>query len=80
MSLDRCHGGLLTLLGHYSTMGVFGPLLATFKDAVLKAEKLAEDGYIVTFGIKPDTPETGYGYIASGDRIMTDKEIFTVDE
>ena len=28
-----------------------------------KAEILAKKGYIVTFGIKPDKPETGYGYI-----------------
>ncbi|MDL1957751.1 MAG: mannose-1-phosphate guanylyltransferase/mannose-6-phosphate isomerase [Candidatus Desulfofervidus auxilii] len=28
-----------------------------------KAEKLAKRGYIVTFGIKPTYPETGYGYI-----------------
>lgn len=41
MSLDRCHGGLLTLLGHYSTMEVFGPLLATFKDAVLNIVRIS---------------------------------------
>lgn len=34
---------------------------------------------IITLGIKPARPETGYGYIAAGDPIMTDKEIFTVD-
>ena len=27
------------------------------------AVKLAEHGYIVTFGITPDKPDTGYGYI-----------------
>jgi mannose-1-phosphate guanylyltransferase/mannose-6-phosphate isomerase len=27
------------------------------------AEKLAKQGHIVTFGIRPDRPETGYGYI-----------------
>ncbi len=27
------------------------------------AERQAKKGYIVTFGIKPDRPETGYGYI-----------------
>ncbi len=27
------------------------------------AEKIAKQGYIVTFGVKPDRPETGYGYI-----------------
>lgn len=34
-----------------------------FKQTVLKGEKLAKEGYIVTFGIQPDYPETGYGYI-----------------
>lgn len=34
-----------------------------FVSTVKKGEKLAEEGYIVTFGIKPDYPETGYGYI-----------------
>jgi len=34
-----------------------------FIDTVKKGEKLAEAGYIVTFGIEPNYPETGYGYI-----------------
>lgn len=34
-----------------------------FLATVKKGEKLAEEGYIVTFGIQPDYPETGYGYI-----------------
>jgi len=34
-----------------------------FNEAVLKAEALARDGKIVTFGITPTSPETGYGYI-----------------
>lgn len=34
-----------------------------FLATVKKGEKLAQDGYIVTFGIQPDYPETGYGYI-----------------
>ncbi len=34
-----------------------------FLATVKKGEKLAEAGYIVTFGIQPDYPETGYGYI-----------------
>ena len=31
--------------------------------AVKKAGELAENGYIVTFGITPNEPHTGYGYI-----------------
>ena len=34
-----------------------------FETAVHLASKLATDGYLVTFGIKPIRPETGYGYI-----------------
>jgi len=34
-----------------------------FIETVKKGEKLAQKGYIVTFGIEPDYPETGYGYI-----------------
>lgn len=34
-----------------------------FLATVKKGERLAKEGYIVTFGIQPDYPETGYGYI-----------------
>ncbi len=34
-----------------------------FTQTVKEGEKLAEAGHIVTFGIKPTYPETGYGYI-----------------
>ena len=37
--------------------------LVTFHDAVEQAKILAEQGFMVTFGIVPDQPETGYGYI-----------------
>ena len=41
-----------------------------FVQTVKEGEKLAEQGYIVTFGIKPSYPETGYGYInAEGNRV-----------
>ena len=43
--------------------------LKLFKESVVEAENLAKKGYIVTFGIKPSSPQTGYGYI------KTDKEI-----
>lgn len=39
-----------------------------FLSTVKKGEKLAEQGYIVTFGIKPDYPETGYGYINTSEK------------
>lgn len=34
-----------------------------FARTVIEGEKLANIGHIVTFGIKPSYPETGYGYI-----------------
>jgi mannose-1-phosphate guanylyltransferase / mannose-6-phosphate isomerase len=37
-----------------------------FLDAVGAARKLASDGRLVTFGIKPTAPETAYGYIEFG--------------
>ncbi|HTZ00603.1 MAG TPA: mannose-1-phosphate guanylyltransferase/mannose-6-phosphate isomerase [Rhodocyclaceae bacterium] len=40
--------------------------LAAFRGAVVAAAALAEEGRAVTFGITPDCPETGYGYIQKG--------------
>ena len=37
-----------------------------FHEAVLAATPLAEAGKLVTFGIVPTAPETGYGYIRTG--------------
>lgn len=40
-----------------------------------KAKELALKGYMVTFGIKPNYPETGYGYIeADGQEVVSFKE------
>ena len=39
---------------------------AAFFEGVKSAAALAEQGYIVTFGITPTGPETGFGYIACG--------------
>ena len=38
-------------------------------DLVLTAKSSAEAGDIVTFGIQPDRPETGYGYIKRGEAL-----------
>jgi mannose-1-phosphate guanylyltransferase/mannose-6-phosphate isomerase len=35
--------------------------------AVATARELAEEGLLVTFGIPPSSPETGYGYIECGE-------------
>lgn len=36
---------------------------SAFAEAVCKAVQLASQGWLVTFGIKPKYPETGFGYI-----------------
>lgn len=36
-----------------------------YQEAITKALEFANDDYLVTFGIKPDSPHTGYGYIKS---------------
>jgi len=44
--------------------------MEVFAQAVKQAEKLAAQGKLVTFGIKPSSPETRYGYIlADGNRV-----------
>ena len=40
-----------------------------FKNALRLADTLARKGYLVTLGIKPTGPETGYGYIRYGDAL-----------
>lgn len=40
-----------------------------FYKAVVQAQQLAENGSLVTFGITPTKPETGYGYIRCGDAL-----------
>ncbi|TCD04801.1 mannose-1-phosphate guanylyltransferase [Erythrobacteraceae bacterium CFH 75059] len=39
---------------------------AAFADAVAQAERLAQEGWLVSLGIAPTAPETGYGYIRRG--------------
>ena len=39
------------------------PNAASFRSAVLAAAPAAEGGQLVTFGIRPDRPETGYGWL-----------------
>ena len=40
-----------------------------FLDSLEPAEKAAEDNNLVTFGIKPSFPATGYGYIEAGNKL-----------
>ena len=42
---------------------------AAFVEAVRQALPLAAQGWLVTFGIRPDRPETGFGYIRRAEAI-----------
>ncbi len=42
---------------------------AEFRRVLLDAAQVAREGYLVTLGIKPSHPETGYGYIHRGEQI-----------
>lgn len=50
------------------------PDTAAFRASVEQAIPLAEEGRLVTFGVKPTTPEIGYGYIKRGNAIKTRRE------
>ncbi|MDX3908838.1 MAG: mannose-1-phosphate guanylyltransferase/mannose-6-phosphate isomerase [Sphingobium sp.] len=44
--------------------------LPAFHAAIAQALPLVAEGWLVTFGITPDAPETGYGYIQMGDAVQ----------
>jgi len=52
-----------------------------FRDIILKGNKILDKNNegIITFGIKPDRPETGYGYIKYGKNNI-DKDVYKVEK
>jgi mannose-1-phosphate guanylyltransferase len=42
-----------------------------FRHALCAAAQVASEGYLVTLGIRPASPSTGYGYIQHGPRLDT---------
>jgi len=50
-----------------------------FEKAVAQAAVAAETGRLVTFGILPNSPETGYGYIQSGAALKNSEGCFAVN-
>jgi mannose-1-phosphate guanylyltransferase / mannose-6-phosphate isomerase len=51
-----------------------------FHEKLRRAIQVAEQGYLVTFGMKPNRPETAYGYIQSGRALShSDGEVFHVE-
>jgi mannose-1-phosphate guanylyltransferase/mannose-6-phosphate isomerase len=51
-----------------------------FIDAVKDAIKPALEDHLITFGIKPDKAETGYGYIKQGKKLKQFANSFTVEK
>ncbi len=47
---------------------------AAFVAAVRQGAELASQGALVTFGIVPTSPQTGYGYIKQGELLLTYRE------
>ena len=45
---------------------------AAFNACASKAARLAAQGWLVTFGVQPTQPETGYGYIEAGEALDAD--------
>ena len=49
-----------------------------FHRAVMRGLAAAQDGRLVTFGVKPSRPDTGYGYIQGGERIGDADDVLAV--
>ncbi len=52
--------------------------ITSFHSALAQAVELAQAGRLVTFGVVPDAPETGYGYIEKGEQ-LSDSHCFDVN-
>ncbi|MCK4956168.1 MAG: mannose-1-phosphate guanylyltransferase, partial [Candidatus Cloacimonetes bacterium] len=46
-----------------------------FLDSLEVGEESAQEDYLVTFGIKPNYPATGYGYIEAGEKLDVRRQI-----
>ena len=53
--------------------------IGAFHKAIETGQQQALDGHFVTFGIVPDAPETGYGYIKS-DALVSVNEVANIKE
>lgn len=57
--------------------------VGAFQKTVAAGARFAAEGRLITFGIVPDAPETGYGYIRMGEKRHAsgcDQEAFVVQE
>jgi mannose-1-phosphate guanylyltransferase/mannose-6-phosphate isomerase len=53
--------------------------IKAFRSAMAEAAEAARAGYLVTFGITPTQPETGYGYIKAGKPLAGIKGALSVE-
>ncbi len=54
------------------------PDVDSFQETILKAVTLANQGSLVTLGVSPTAPETGFGYIVAGSPLAGDSNGFQV--
>lgn len=66
--LDNLSCGMDEVLFVSTSDHIIRPAVA-FQNAVMKAVEVADKGHVVTFGIKPTKPETGFGYIETGEHL-----------
>jgi mannose-1-phosphate guanylyltransferase/mannose-1-phosphate guanylyltransferase/mannose-6-phosphate isomerase len=64
LALEESDGALLVMPSDHVIADV-----PVFLAAIERARPLVAQGWLVTFGIEPDAPETGFGYIALGDEL-----------
>ncbi|MEM7441747.1 MAG: mannose-1-phosphate guanylyltransferase/mannose-6-phosphate isomerase [Pseudomonadota bacterium] len=50
-----------------------------FTTALVRAAQAADAGWLVTFGIEPDRPESGYGYIRAGAALSSLECVFGIE-
>lgn len=56
------------------------PNHTAFREALIDAVEAARAGSLVTFGIKPTSPSTEYGYIRQGDELSIAQKAFRASE
>lgn len=68
LQIGRDHGeGVMVVLSSDHEIGKPDQ----FRDALQAAEHVARDGYLVTLGVQPTAPHTGYGYIQRSTSLGT---------
>ncbi|MDR2748626.1 MAG: mannose-1-phosphate guanylyltransferase [Bifidobacteriaceae bacterium] len=66
--LQLRHGDVV--FGSFAADHVIEDKDGEFESAVKKAQDAANDGYIATIGIKPNSPSTAFGYIEEGKQLV----------